>query len=104
MESTLAAPSSHQIRISPEKSEFDAKRAPSWSMPGRAARRGMRDRVRRVDFVAEGGYERGLPISSFLPLVSAMHLALQCTLHVAHNPRMRLEGAIGVAEWQRACG
>ena len=73
-------------------------------MLGRAAKRGMRDRVRRVDFVAEGGYERGLSIRSFLPLVLAMHLALQSTPRMAHNPRMRLEGAIGVAEWQRACG
>ena len=104
MASTLTAPPSHQIRISPEKSEFDAKGAPSWCMLGRAANRRMRDRVRRVDFVAEGGYERGLPIRSFLPLVSAMPLALQSTPRMAHNPRMTLEGAIGVAVRQRACG
>ena len=104
MESTLAAPSSHQIRISPEKSEFDAKETPSWCMLGRAANRGMKARVRRVDFVAESGYERGLPIRSFLPLVSAMPLVLQSTPRMAHNPRMRLEGAIGVAVRQRACG
>ena len=104
MASTLTAPPSHQIRISPAKSEFDAKGAPSWCMLGRAANRRMRDRVRIVDFVAEGGYVRGFALRSFLPLVSAMHLVLQCTPRAMHNPRIRLEEAVGVAVRQRAYG
>ena len=85
MASTLTAPPSHQIRISPEKSEFDAKGAPSWCMPGRAANRRMRDRVRRVDFVAEGGYVRGLAIRSSRPFVSVVQLALQGITRRVHT-------------------
>ena len=92
------------FRSSPEKSEFDAKGAPSWCMLGRAANRRMRDRVRRVDFVAEGGYVRGFALRSFLPLVSAMHLVLQCTSHAARNARIRLEKAILEGVRQRAYG
>ena len=85
MASTLTAPPSHQIRISPEKSEFDAKGAPSWCMLGRAANRRMMTRVRRVDFVAGDGCEGESAIRSSRPFVSVAHLALQGITRKVHT-------------------